>query len=123
MVARWNIFKPKIPIWRALQWKMSVYFMAIRLIFPPYYGHLVYFPRFGLLYQKIWQPCTHRGRKKSEFHFIISSAASSKIFETRKYLGQGLLVKQLIAWCVFRAKIILLCCKNAPANAGVVAAN
>jgi hypothetical protein len=32
-VARWFIFKPKIPIlgkfWRALDWKMLIYFMAI----------------------------------------------------------------------------------------------
>jgi hypothetical protein len=45
--------------WWALQWKMSVYFKAIRLIFTPCYGHLVYFvviwcifPVFGMLYQK-----------------------------------------------------------------------
>jgi hypothetical protein len=32
-VARWFVFQPKIPIWekkfRALEWKMLVYFMAI----------------------------------------------------------------------------------------------
>jgi hypothetical protein len=52
--------------WRALQWKMSVYFMNIWYIlrtFDILYGHLVYFvliwyifPRVGILYQKIWQP-------------------------------------------------------------------
>jgi hypothetical protein len=33
-VARWFVFKPKIPIlgkfWRVLQWKILVYFMTIR---------------------------------------------------------------------------------------------
>jgi hypothetical protein len=43
-VARWYIFKPKIPnlgkFWRALEWKCLVYSMAI---WKKNYGHLVYF--------------------------------------------------------------------------------
>jgi hypothetical protein len=48
--------------WRALDWKMLVYFMAIWNIlqkFGIFYDHLVYFvviwyifPRFGILYQE-----------------------------------------------------------------------
>jgi hypothetical protein len=51
--------------WRILQWKILVYFLAIWSIFRPFgicilwpfgafYGHLVYFPRFGMLYQEIY---------------------------------------------------------------------
>jgi hypothetical protein len=41
--------------WRVLQWKMLVYFVAIRPIFLPlgiFCGLLVYISRFGLLYQE-----------------------------------------------------------------------
>jgi hypothetical protein len=50
--------------WRVLQWTMLVYFMAIWSILRPFgifcghlvcyiwYGHLVYFSRFCLLYQR-----------------------------------------------------------------------
>jgi hypothetical protein len=59
-------FKTKNPhlgkFWRVLQWKMLVYYMAIWSIirlFSLFYGHLgicmlghlVYFSRFGMLYQ------------------------------------------------------------------------
>jgi hypothetical protein len=66
-VARWYIFKTKIPILgkflMVLQWKMLVYYMAIWsnlrsfgifYIWPfstYIFGHLVYFSRFGMLYQ------------------------------------------------------------------------
>jgi hypothetical protein len=47
-VARWYIFKPKIPIWvyfwRALEWKILIYFKDIWNILRPFgifYGHLV----------------------------------------------------------------------------------
>jgi hypothetical protein len=63
-VARWFVFKPKIPIlgkfWRVLQWKILAYFMTIwfiLLLLEMFYGHLVYFVviwyifhRFGILY-------------------------------------------------------------------------
>jgi hypothetical protein len=84
-VARWFIFKPKIPIWvkfwRVLQWKMLVffchlvYFALIRSVLLPFglhYFHLVYLTfiwyiswSFGILFpfrcvapRKIWQPCS-----------------------------------------------------------------
>jgi hypothetical protein len=51
--ARWYIFKPKNPnlgkFWRALQWIMFVYFMAICL----FYGHLVFLLPFGI-FTAIW---------------------------------------------------------------------
>jgi thiosulfate reductase cytochrome b subunit len=56
------VFKPKIPIWenfcRALDWKMSIYFMAIWNIWD-FYDHLVHFAfiwfiisGFGIMYQE-----------------------------------------------------------------------
>jgi hypothetical protein len=50
-VARWHsYFLTKNPnlgkFWKVLQWKMLLYYMAIRSIFQPFgkfYGHLVYF--------------------------------------------------------------------------------
>jgi hypothetical protein len=65
-VARWFVFKPKIPIlgkfWRVLQWNILVYFITISsilLLLEIFYGHLVYFvviwyifARFGILYQE-----------------------------------------------------------------------
>jgi hypothetical protein len=62
-VARWFIFKPKIPIsgkfWMVLKWKVLVYFMALRFVLRPFgifFDHLVYFgfvwyifSRFGIL--------------------------------------------------------------------------
>jgi hypothetical protein len=85
-VARWHIFKPKIPIWVnfggscngrcwfifwpfGLFYNYRVYFVAI---FGIMYGHLVYFCHFGIMYiwsfgiflpfwyvlsRKIWHPC------------------------------------------------------------------
>jgi hypothetical protein len=64
-VARWFVFKPKIPIWvnfwRVLC-KILVHLMIFWTILWPlaiFYGHLVYFvviwyifPRFGILYQE-----------------------------------------------------------------------
>jgi hypothetical protein len=61
-VARWHIFKPKIPIlgkfWRVLQWKTLVYTYFCNLVYV-FYGHFVYFmvtwyifPRFGMLYDE-----------------------------------------------------------------------
>jgi hypothetical protein len=55
------------PFWRALDWKMLIYFMAIWNIwrtFGIFHGHLEYFVfvwyifyGFGIMYQeKIWQP-------------------------------------------------------------------
>jgi hypothetical protein len=49
-VARWHIFKPKIPIWvfryqRDLQWLTLIYFIAVWSILRPFgicCGHLVY---------------------------------------------------------------------------------
>jgi hypothetical protein len=63
-VARWYIFKPKIPVWAiwGLQWKRLVYFTAISSIlriFGIIYSHLVYllfiwytFPHFGNYYRE-----------------------------------------------------------------------
>jgi hypothetical protein len=49
---------------RVVRWKMLVYFVAIRSIFPPFgifYGHLVYFPRFGILYlEKSGNPAKYK---------------------------------------------------------------
>jgi hypothetical protein len=53
--------------WRVLQWKMLVYLMAIWSIsanfvwhFGKFCGHLVYFPRFGILYHgKSGNPGNH----------------------------------------------------------------
>jgi hypothetical protein len=52
-VARWQVFEPKIPIWRVLQWNMLVYYMYIWSIFMAiwyivwpfdiFYCYLVYF--------------------------------------------------------------------------------
>jgi hypothetical protein len=69
-VARWFVFKPKIPIWVNLLWKILLYFMTIRPILWPleiFCGHLVYFvviwyifPRFGILdEEKSGNPATH----------------------------------------------------------------
>jgi hypothetical protein len=54
--------------WRALDWKMLIYFMAVWNILPTsgiFYDHfvhfvfiLVYFSGFGIMHQKIWQPCS-----------------------------------------------------------------
>jgi hypothetical protein len=71
-VARWFVFKPKIPnlgkFWRALEWYMLVcifydhleYFMAIWYNLWPFgivCGDLLYFSQFGMLGpRKIWQP-------------------------------------------------------------------
>jgi hypothetical protein len=67
MVARWFIFKPKIPIWvnfggPYIDWKMLIYFMAIWNIlrtFGIFYDHLVHFvfvwyifSCFGTMYQE-----------------------------------------------------------------------
>jgi hypothetical protein len=56
-------------IWMALEWKMLVHIMAIWNILQPF-GNLVVsvymFPRFGLLYQKIWQPCSSFGLMSQE---------------------------------------------------------
>jgi hypothetical protein len=41
--------------WRALDWKMFIYFMAIWDILWPFgifYGHLVHFFGFGIMYQE-----------------------------------------------------------------------
>jgi hypothetical protein len=54
-VARWFLFKPKIPIWANfggpyIDWKMLVYFMVIRDISWPFsicYGNLVMLWSFG----------------------------------------------------------------------------
>jgi hypothetical protein len=89
-VARWHIFKPKIPIyigkiWRVLQWKMLVYFTAISSISlrlcSIFYGHLVYFrvifSRFVMLYQEksgnpVLHPPTHK-RKAKTWNNLFSS--------------------------------------------------
>jgi hypothetical protein len=45
-IARWNIFKPKIPIWVNFVVSCKENFMAIwsiSLLFGIFYGHLVYF--------------------------------------------------------------------------------
>jgi hypothetical protein len=71
-VARWFVFKPKIPIlvkmWRALEYKMLLFFMTFWNILRPVgiiyiqqfgiaCGRLVYFFRFGMFGpRKIWQP-------------------------------------------------------------------
>jgi hypothetical protein len=62
-VARWHIFKPKIPIWVNLEGLTMVdvvYFMDIWSILRQFgivYGHLVYFfPFWYFLPRKIWQP-------------------------------------------------------------------
>jgi hypothetical protein len=70
-VARWFVFKPKIPIWvnclGVFQWKILahfydhlVYFKAIANILRPFgtfCGHLVYFSAFRYFVpRKIWQP-------------------------------------------------------------------
>jgi hypothetical protein len=66
-VARWHIFKPKIPIWvnlEGLAMEDVCNFRAILSILKPngiFYGHLVHclviFHRFGILFrEKIWQP-------------------------------------------------------------------
>jgi hypothetical protein len=62
MLSGRHIFRPKIPFWRILQWKMLVYFGDIRSTLRPFnmfYGHMVYFvviwyifPCFGMLYQE-----------------------------------------------------------------------
>jgi hypothetical protein len=65
-VARWFLFKPKIPFlgkfWRVLYWKMLVYLMAIWYILlsiGKFNGRLLHFvviwyifSRFGILYQE-----------------------------------------------------------------------
>jgi hypothetical protein len=46
---------PNLSILPILQWKMLVYFVAIRSILRPFgifYGHLEYFSRFGVLYEE-----------------------------------------------------------------------
>jgi hypothetical protein len=63
-----------------LLWKMSVYFMAVRSILLPFrifYGHLVYFHRFGCVVpRKIWQP--------SQQH----AHAFGKLYHPRYYFTQ-----------------------------------
>jgi hypothetical protein len=79
-VARWHIFKPKIPIWvnfggSNIQLKMLEYFVAIWSILWPFglfvaiwsilwpfgifYSYLVYvfFQFWYVVPRKIWQPC------------------------------------------------------------------
>jgi hypothetical protein len=74
-VARWCVFKPKIPIWvnfwgPYIDRKMLMYFMAIWNIlrtFGKFYDHLVHFCWFGTFFwfwyhvpTKIWQPWAFR---------------------------------------------------------------
>jgi hypothetical protein len=75
-VARWYIFKPKIPNWVNLQWNILVYFMAIWSIFQPFgilYSTLVFLWSFGIsspfwyvVPRKIWQPCWLQKRQRIE---------------------------------------------------------
>jgi hypothetical protein len=58
-VARWFPFQTKNPylgkFWRALDWKIWIYFKAIwniLLTFEIFYDHLVHFSGFGILYQE-----------------------------------------------------------------------
>jgi hypothetical protein len=91
-VARWFVFKPKIPIlvifWRVLQWKISAYFMTIWSILLPLEilnGHLVHFvviwyifPRFGTFYQEI------SGNPGSERKITMRSKEKILIFQTHQ---------------------------------------
>jgi hypothetical protein len=80
-VARWHIFKPKIPIWvnfwRVLKWKRLEYFMAIRPIvglFGIFCSHVLhlwsferFLPIFGMLYEEKSGNPGRTFRKKVDF--------------------------------------------------------
>jgi hypothetical protein len=54
-VAKWYICMPKIPVWRALEWELLIYFTAILNIlwlFGVFCGQLVYFSHFGMPYHE-----------------------------------------------------------------------
>jgi hypothetical protein len=57
-----GIFSNKNPnlgkLWRVLQWEMLEYFNGHLVYFPPYW---YFFPCFGLLQLKIWQPWSKDG--------------------------------------------------------------
>jgi hypothetical protein len=87
--------------WRALEWRMLACFWP----FGTFYGHLVYFmafgnlvviwyifPRFGILCQKIWQPCSKActdnctGRKKNTFERPCAEETLSFLFSRNDIL-------------------------------------
>jgi hypothetical protein len=81
--------------WRALQWKTLGYFLNIWSILRPFnifYWHSVYFvvnlyifPRVGILYQKIWQPCAELNW---DYSYNLLFSLSSKKFWLR-FNGSG----------------------------------
>jgi hypothetical protein len=92
-VARWFVFKPKIPIWVNflgscngksvyVTYDHLVYFTAIGIILWPlgkFCRHLVYFPRFWYFVpRKIWQTLIPGGNR-NQFEFL--NAGSKKVKE------------------------------------------
>jgi hypothetical protein len=89
-VARWFVLKPKFPIWekiwRILQGEILAYFMTIRNVlrtFGIFCGHLVYFPRFGILYQE------KSGNPAANFFPKLSTPFSHCKTETNKSFQVG----------------------------------
>jgi hypothetical protein len=86
-VARWFVFKPKIPIWVNFGGPMLVYFMVIWNILRSlciFYDHLVMFwkigmfPFFGILCQeKSGIPGGNTGPQKNASHDLISGTGQA----------------------------------------------
>jgi hypothetical protein len=79
--ARWHIFKPKIPIWLnfgrscngrcwSILWPFGI---GILRPFGIFYGYLVYFPRFGMLYQEKSGNPVRRVLRHFEWQFLAKA--------------------------------------------------
>jgi hypothetical protein len=99
-VAGMCIFKLKIPIWvhifwRALEWKMLVYFMAISNISQPFdisYGHLVHFV---VNWYTLWSIGTFCGQL---VHFVVNWYI---LWSIGTFCGQ--LVHFVVNWYILRS--------------------
>jgi hypothetical protein len=125
--ARWYIFKPKIQIWRVLQWNMLVYFMSIWYIlqtFAIFYGHLVYFLVIWYIFP-ILVCCSKKnlatllasfsGENDSRTHEVANCLqcfnSASSDFELDLRIGPSLILKfgwhrklcfrKMVAWAIY----------------------
>jgi hypothetical protein len=85
--------------WWVLQWMMSVYSMAMRSIFLPFYGHLVYFVVIGYILWSLGIFCGHLVyfprygklyQEKSGNPDIYLHAIASRTQEPKKNCGNWL---------------------------------
>jgi hypothetical protein len=103
-VARWFIFKPKIPIWVNFgDWKLFIHFLAIWNIlqtFGIFYGHLVHFvfiwyilSGFGIMCQEksgnpethFRVPCKYVHSPNYKLHYFILISMNREQADERKF--------------------------------------